>query len=293
MGWIVGTPAARAAAAILPLVVLGGCAPEPAAPEFTTHGVADPPAAGCVPDETAGLSVAELPVVLAAQTAFRWVEGPVEVPPLTDGRWDLGPVDGDDHRAIGPQAPAGQWWADRFTDAEYGAPLDLQSGTSGVFKTDSQGTQILLGLVSATPEATALHYDPPVPFLPLPLAPPASWEAEAEATGVVDGQPYPRDEGAAGTVSLRHRYSFEVTDEAVASLPAFDVRAVELRAAVRVEAWNSLAGLFATDTERVRSWFAPCLGLVARARSFEDEVEPAFTEARESMRVGAAWDVAP
>ena len=245
------------------------------------------------------ISEEELPVDLSASVVTSFRSNPPgssrSVPSLSgSGPWDLrsdGPDDVDFD--LGPESPNSSWAADRFPGAEFNSVLDANLGTIGFFAREAGGGLALLGVASDEPGELVLSYDPAVSFLPAGLAIGQDWTVDAVAEGVVDGQDYPNDLGDDGVVSLHHRYSFAVEEGGVLSLGPFDLPTLRLELALRVEAWNSLAGLFATDTVRVQSFVAECLGVVARVRSHPDEQDPRFVEAEEVLRVVISTGVTP
>lgn len=273
---------------------LCACTAGAPAPDEEAFGSSTLPRTTCVGDGDGAITIGEWPSepVFGASAWFHLQTGDVPVAPLDGDQRALGALDGDLPLPLGPLRPDDHWWVGYFPSATYAATLDVEAGIDGVFTQGDGGEVLLLGLVSAEEEVTRLRYLEPVLFMPFPLEPGAEWQQEVDAIGLVDGVTYPTNLGQDGVVSLRHRYTFDVPALETLSVPAFDTRALRVRTAVRVEAWNSLAGLFATDTERVQGWFVECLGLVARARSFEDEVDPDFATARESIRLGALWHAA-
>ena len=76
----------------------------------------------------------------------------------------------------------------RFLGVEVDPRLSIDSALLGVMRLDASGLA-LLGVVS--PEAgvtrTELTYDPPVPLLPTPLGPSASWTTSSTVSGVAVG----------------------------------------------------------------------------------------------------------
>ena len=115
----------------------------------------------------------------------------------------------------------------------------------------------------------------------------------AEAEGLVDGEEWPQDLGASGVVSLVHRWTFSVDAAGTAVLPGADLPVLRQRLVLRTEAYNSIAGLFAADSQRVTFLVAECLGTVARLRSEVDELDPDFTRTTEILRFGLAAELLP
>ncbi len=282
-------------------VVLTGCAPvqEPQRP--SDQGQEPLPAALCVGDGDGVLSADEVPAVdLALQIKSSFLVAPsgtVLPAGWNDDGFDLGldrlPTQaGSDLVFSGPEALEGAWFADRFPDGEWQAVLDFSTGTRGVFARQEDAV-LLLGIASSEPDDVAVRYTPPVPLFVLPMADGDSWEVAADATGIADGTTWPEDLGANGVVSLVHRWSFSVDGGGLASLPGADLPVLRLRLVLRTEAYNSIAGLFAADAQRVTFLVAECLGTVARMRSGPDELAEDFDVTTELLRFGLAPELIP
>lgn len=193
---------------------------------------------------------------------------------------------------IGPSDPADSWYGARFPDAEWTSLLDADTGTWGLF--DRSGDDVrLVGIASETEGETALTYDPPVPLFRLPMADGDTWEVAADAEGLADGVEYPSDQGANGVVTVVHRWSFSVDGTGTATLPAATLPFLRLRLALRTEAYNSIAGLFAADSSRATFLVSECAGTVARVRSLPDELDPDFAVATEVLRFGIVPELLP
>jgi len=260
------------------------------------------PAAACVGDGDGAVGPVELAVDPSAGVTATFLvnaEGSVVTVDSPGGAEDgaggrLYPFDGPTTQGdrvveIGPEPITGAWFADRFPGGQYHALLDATTGVRGVFAVDgddSSATVRLLGIASDAEGETVLVYDPPVDLFRLPMRVGDGWDTAADAAGLAGGAEYPQDLGEDGVVSLVHRYTFAVDAAGTAVLPAADLPVLRLRGEVRVEAYNSLAGLFAADAERVDFFVAECLGTVARVRSLEGEVDPDFSQARELLRFG-------
>jgi len=208
----------------------------------------------------------------------------------SDVEWDLSPVAPgmDELLWIGPSSIADRWYAEHFPIDAFDALLDGPSRTMGIYRLDEEEDALnLLGVASEQEGGDVLVYDPPVPLLRYPLADGDAWTPEdAAAEGVVDGEVFPQDLGADGTVYLVHTYDVAVDGAGVARLPAGDLDVLRVRIEHRQEAYNSIAGLFAADSSRATLFVAECLGVVARLRSQPDEVDADFVDATEVLRLG-------
>lgn len=278
----------------LTITVLVGCpaVDEPGDPSARGNwGTEELPAAACVGDGDEVLGPGELQAAGDLELHASFVVNTVDVERPADP-WDLSPPVGADDRQLdlGPRPPADFWFADRFPDAGFVALLDAAGGTWGPHRRNEQGLW-LLGLAGEEDSGTVLVYDPPVLLVPLPLAVGDVWSVDAAASGVVDGELFPRDLGADGVVSLTHRWAFEAEEFGAMRLPLGTLSAIRVRATVTTEAHNSAAGLVASDLQRVDLYLAECLGLVARVRSRIDEPAEDFSTATEILRLGLAAEL--
>lgn len=284
---------------LLLTLLLTGCAPTEAPAPEPDVGEEPLPAAACVGDGDGVITAAEIPSVdlaLALRSAYLVDAGGTELPAdWQDDGWRLGletlPASGE-QVFEGPMALADAWFADRFPDGEWQAVIDHATGTRGVFARSGDDV-VLVGIASTGPNVTALRYTPPVPLFALPMKPGDGWDVAAEAEGLVDGEEWPQDLGASGVVSLVHRWTFSVDAAGTAVLPGADLPVLRQRLVLRTEAYNSIAGLFAADSQRVTFLVAECLGTVARLRSEVDELDPDFTRTTEILRFGLAAELLP
>lgn len=283
----------RALPALL-VLTLGCVSAEPMGPDEPREswGTAELPAASCVGDGDGVLEPGELVYAGDLDVHARYLVNQPGVELDVADRWDLrGEADGlvlD----LGPQPLAGRWYAARFPDAGFAGLLDASEGTWGAWRLADDGLE-LLGLATEQAEGTALAYSEPVRVLPLPLAVGDSWQSDVDAEGLVMGEPVPRDLGADGVISLRHRWDFVVEERGTLAVPLGDLDALRLRATVSTELHNSAAGLVASDVQRVDLYVAECLGTVARVRSRLDEPDADFTTAVEVLRAGLVSELLP
>ena len=255
-------------------------------------GTSPLPASPCVCDGDGVIEAGELALASDFDLRARFiVNRPGDEQSITD-RWDLpSPQDGlllD----LGPQAMDVQWYAARFPDAQFAGLLDSSEGTWGAWRLTDAGLE-LHGLATAEADDTALLYSEPVVTVPLPMQVGDSWQHEVAAEGIVDGEPVPRDLGAGGVISLRHRWQLSAEERGTVSLPLGDIDTVRVRATVSTELLNSAAGLIASDVQRVDLYVAECLGVVARVRSRIDEPSADFTTAVEVLRAGLEPELLP
>jgi len=201
------------------------------------------------------------------------------------------PTAADDRQLFIGVAAADGWYTPYVT-GEWEAPIDTAEGLLGLFARSGDDV-VLRGIASEADGQTALSYSAPVPLFRLPMEDGDSWEATVDAEGLADGVDYPSDQGASGVVSLVHKWSFAVDGVGRALLPGADLPVLRLRLVLRVEAWNSITGLFAADTARATFLVAECAGTVARLRSQPDELDEDFATATEVLRFGLAPELIP
>ena len=267
---------------------VGSTEPPPAPDERVEWGTRELPATQCVGDADGVITADELVFAPGlAPTAAFLVDPPESQPSLPGSRWDLDwAADGADAVAwLGPEEAGGAWFDGWFPAADFHALTDVGAASRSIYAV-SGDSLLMLGVASETPDESVLRYDPAVPVLPLPLQVGDSWTAEVDAEGVHDGQEYPADFGIQGVVTLVHRYSFEVVEFGVLSVPAADLPALRIRVELVTEAHNSFVGLFASESVRLDLMVAECLGVVARIRSLPDEPSADFTVAQEVQRLG-------
>jgi hypothetical protein len=274
---------------LVALTLTLGCTASEPIEERGSWGTESLPAAACVGDGDGVIGPGELVSAgdLDLHATFI-VSGESAERPADP--WDLTPplVASDRLLDLGPQLPEAFWFGDRFPEAGFVSLMDSATGTYGAHRLDEDGLW-LLGL--ADEDETVLVYDPAVLLVPVPMAEADAWSVDAAAEGQVDGEEFPRDLGADGVVSLRHRWAFEVRDSGDVTLPIGTVSALRVRATVTTEAHNSAAGLVASDLQRVDLYIAECLGLVGRVRSRIDEPVDAFVETTEMLRLGLAAEL--
>jgi hypothetical protein len=233
-------------------------------------------AAGCVPDHDGTLTRDEL-VMAPGQTArFRVA---TDVPVDTAGaqgsggsrQWSFSAAaSGDRDLELTLLAPGGQWWASTFPTASYATRLSADATLLGVMRLDASGVA-LVGVVS--PEAgvgrTELTYDPPVPIIPTPLAPSASWNVTSTVTGV----------GAGVAVFYTERYVNRVDAIGDAATPfgTFPVRRIAVDLTRTVGA--------VVTTRRSFAFVSECYGTVATIASQDYEQNSEFTDAAELWRL--------
>jgi hypothetical protein len=177
------------------------------------------------------------------------------------------------------------WFQDLYPGGEFVQPFS--SEYMGIYRLEDSGLY-LLGIASSEEDVTALVYAEPVLLLMLPLEKGKAWEAlDVAAEGLYEGQAYPADYGAAGTLSVTHSYSFVADKKGVVEVPAgfFPVQRVYLDLEMAVH--NSLMlPPVAQKRVRIAYFVAECAGTVALVRSLEGETQKEFQWASEYKRLG-------
>lgn len=254
------------------------CAPVEDIVDAGTDGAApaDAPVAGCVPDHDGTITRSEL-VMHAGQTAKFRVATDVTID--TAGMQNAGGARTWNYTAalatdadlpLTLTAPAGQWWAATFPTASYATRLSADSTLLGVMRLDDNGLA-LIGVVS--PEGglarTELTYDPPVPILPTPLGPSASWTVNSTVSGI-----------ALGVFSIyteRYQSRVDAVGTLVAPFGSFPVRRIAVDLTRTVGA--------AVTTRRSFAFVSECYGTVATIASQDYEPNAEFTRAAELWRL--------
>jgi hypothetical protein len=258
-------------------------------------GTSPLPRATCVGNADGRIDAEEVAVALDPPLAIALLVGRDATGlPARDGAQALDGLSTADQQQIFAAAspPDGEWWAAAAPGVVWSALLDHERGTLGLFTRDEAALR-LLGLASVEENRDLLLYDPPVDLLRFPAALGDTFATDAAANGLSEFVAYPRDLSGNGIVSLRHRYTVAVSAGGPIATPAADLHGVRIDLTVRTEAWNSIAGLFAADSERVVVWFAECIGMVGRARSYPDEQDPDFANAAAFWRFGLDGSVLP
>jgi hypothetical protein len=254
------------------------CAPVDEEADAGPDGASGPdaPAGGCVPDHDGTLTRDEL-VMTAGQTATFRVATDVTID--TAGAQGAGgartwnyaaALAGDADLDLTLRAPAGQWWAATFPGASYATRLSADSELLGVMRLDAGGLA-LLGVVS--PEAgltrTELTYDPPVPIVPTPLGPSASWTTSSTVSGLALG--------VWSIYSERYQSRVDAMGTLIAPFGSFPVRRIAVDLTRTVGA--------AITTRRTFAFVSECYGTVATIASQDYEPNAEFTRAAELWRL--------
>lgn len=253
------------------------CAPGEDADAGTDAANVQPDApTGCVPNHDGTLTRDEL-VMAAGQTAtFRVAtDATIDTAGVQGGggarTWTYtAALPGDADLDVTLLAPAGQWWAAKFPSATYATRLSSESTLLGVMRLDASGLA-LVGVVS--PEAgltrTELSYDPPVPVVPTPLAPSASWTVTSTVTGYALG--------VFGVYTERYQSRVDAVGTLVAPFGTFPVR----RIAVDLTRTAGATIL----TKRTFAFVSECYGTVATITSQDYESGAEFNRAAELWRL--------
>lgn len=233
-------------------------------------------ALGCQPDHDGTVTRAELPMMAGQTARFRIAtDATVNTAGQQGGggarTWTLAAgLPGDRDVATTLLAPTGTWWAASFPTASYAARLSIDSELLGVMRLDGSGLA-LLGVVS--PEAgltrTELTYDPPVPLLPTPLGPSASWSTTATVSGLALG--------VASFYSERYQARVDAVGTLTTPFGEFPVRRIATDLTRTVGA--------VITTKRTFGFVAECYGTVATITSQDYESGAEFTDAAEVWRL--------
>lgn len=231
---------------------------------------------GCQPDHDGTLTRAELPMMAGQTARFRiatdaTVDTAGQQGAGGERSWSLAAgLPGDQDVPTTLLAPTGAWWAATFPTATYAARLSIDSELLGVMRLDAAGLA-LLGVVS--PEGgvtrTELTYDPPVPLLPVPLAPSASWTTSTTVSGLALG--------VASFYSERYQARVDAVGTMTTPFGPFPVRRIATDLTRTVGA--------VVTTKRTFGFVAECYGTVATITSQDYERGAEFTSAAEVWRL--------
>jgi hypothetical protein len=168
------------------------------------------------------------------------------------------------------QPPGGQWWSAEFPSATYAERLVDGQNLLGVYRATADRLE-LLGLVSDQTglTQTLLSYATAIPLLQFPLRAGASWSADSDVSGTLNG-----------VVFAGHdHYDFSVDQRGMTKVPAGNFDTLRLR--IRFE---ESYGLY-TVSRITYLHLAECYGAVARIRSQDGETSNDFTQAAEYRRL--------
>jgi hypothetical protein len=244
----------------------------------------------CEGDGDGIITASELGILVDAVISYRVnaSETVVDIPdlagePCEQGLcWDLsGDNEADEVVADSVNGIADYWFADRFPTDAYVIPLDARTGSLGVYRKTDDALE-LLGMASEAEGETALAYDPPVALLAFPLQKGAAWDVTAEAVGLFEGDSYPNAFG----VQIRHTYAFLVNGAGRIQVPAGSWDVLRLLLDLRMEVGTLFGPPLAIERFKVYDFLAECVGLVARVRSTEGELDSFFDQATEYKRLG-------
>jgi hypothetical protein len=241
-------------------------------------GSASPDGASvCQPNHDGTISRDELPMMAGQIARFRIAADATTIDSagqiVTGGEraWALtAGLPNDQTVAVTLTPASGAWWASSFPTASYATRLSIDSDLLGVMRLDASGLA-LLGVVS--PEGgltrTELSYAPPVPLIPTPLGPSASWSTTSTVSGLALG------------VSTFYNERYQARVDAVGTMTTpfgpFPVRriATDLTRTVGV----------AVTTRRTFGFVSECYGTVASIVSQDYEAGSEFSNAAEVWRL--------
>lgn len=237
---------------------------------------------GCTPNLDGSIDSGELQAAIGVPARYRLsfdqsIDPQGQISASGKRSWDWGwSSAGEQALTIAAEDTQAKWYAGEFPGAQFTTPFDLENKLDAVYTKDDKGLW-LMGLVSrqAKPAGgvTKLRYDPPVLAVKLPLKPGDSWTSVGKVkNGSFNGLPY------AGTDT----YSYRVAASGALVLPDLAVEQV-LQVSVEVKL-EPVVGK--ATTSRQISFFAECLGEVARAVASSDETAELFTKATQLRRLG-------
>lgn len=237
---------------------------------------------GCTPNLDGSLTSGELVAAIGVPARYRLsfdqsIDPQGQITASGKRLWDWGwSSAGEQALTIAAEDIQGKWYAADFAGGQFTTPFDLEGKLDAVYAKDDKGLW-LMGLVSRQPKpasgVTRLRYDPPVLAVKLPLSAGDTWTSVGNVkNGAFNGLPY------AGKDTYRYKVAASgglvLTDLAVDQV---------LQVAVEVTL-EPVVGK--ASTTRQISFFAECLGEVARAVASGDETAELFTKAAQLRRLG-------
>lgn len=237
---------------------------------------------GCTPNLDGVIASSELAAAIGIPARYRLsfdqaIDPQGQISASGKRTWDWGwSSAGEQALTIAAEDIQTKWYAADFAGGQFTTPFDLENKLDAVYTKDDKGLW-LMGLVSRQQKpaggVTRLRYDPPVLAVKLPLTAGDTWTSVGKVkNGSFNGLPY------AGSDT----YSYKVTSGGSLVLPDLAVdQVLQVSVEVKLEPVVGKA-----STSRQISFFAECLGEVARAVATTDEPAELFTKAAQLRRLG-------
>jgi hypothetical protein len=237
---------------------------------------------GCTPNLDGVIASSELAAAIGVPARYRLsfdqaIEPQGQISASGKRTWDWGwSSAGEQALTIAAEDIQTKWYAADFAGGQFTTPFDLENKLDAVYTKDDKGLW-LMGLVSRQQKpaggVTRLRYDPPVLAVKLPLTAGDTWTSVGKVkNGSFNGLPY------AGSDT----YAYKVTAGGSLVLPDLAVdQVLQVSVEVKLEPVVGKA-----STSRQISFFAECLGEVARAVANTDEPAELFTKAAQLRRLG-------
>lgn len=243
----------------------------------TDAGPIDGGNTGCVPNNDATLTRAEVPIATGVGATFRIAtDFAVSTAGTSEGgttTWDFSTALPNDHDARVTVEPMDdQWFKASFPTATYAAQLRDASDVLGVFRSTADAL-VLLGVASRTKSTswTELIYATPITVLKFPMKQGDHWTTTSSATGTASG--------VSVLFGFSETYTTDVDKSGIAKTPfgSFPVLRVNTQL-------DRTVGFLITHS-RTHAFATECFGTIARLSSTDGATTPEFQQAAELQRL--------
>ena len=246
---------------------------------------------GCTPNLDGVIASSELVAAIGIPARYRLsfdqaIEPQGQISASGKRTWDWGwSSAGEQALTIAAEDIQTKWYAADFAGGQFTTPFDLENKLDAVYTKDDKGLW-LIGLVSRQQKpaggVTRLRYDPPVLAVKLPLKAGDAWTSVGKVQKELDADGNSKNKFNGLPYAGSDTYAYKVTAGGSLVLPDLAVdQVLQVSVEVKLEPVVGKA-----STSRQISFFAECLGEVARAVATTDEPAELFTKAAQLRRLG-------
>jgi hypothetical protein len=177
---------------------------------------------------------------------------------------------GEEKRNISALPISDQWYADEFPASSIVVALGADEDSFGVLESSDAAIR-LLGIVSAQPDHTLLHYQTPIDLYRFPITRGSQWSSSSSVTGTLAAVPYNGTD------------TYDVTVPSIDSVSLPHLRFTQAyRVHTEVVSDSGAAGVVVRRQQI--SLISECFGEITRAVSQDDETAANFSSAAELWR---------
>jgi hypothetical protein len=224
---------------------------------------------GCLPNLDGVLERSEVPTQLATEVPYLIARNATV--DLSGSELDFrNEFPNEEKRQVAALPVGEQWYADEFPAGSIVVTLNADADRFGVLESTDAAIR-LLGIVSAQPDYTLLHYQTPVDLYRFPITRGASWSSSSSVTGTLAAVPYNGTD------------TYEVS---VASLDSVALPHLRFTQAYRVhtEVVSDSGAAGVVVRRQQISLISECFGEITRAVSQDNETAANFSSAAELWR---------